>query len=158
MIKATITGVDVVISGLDQFGVDVREAAYYGVIDAIKKAFEACRDVISEGDHTLKDLAMMQHPYGHAHPMQIHDPDVLVHVQSGAYRDALRAVPPVGAGGTVIGGQVVNDSPYDRFIQEGTLNMRARPWMEWIVKEYGQDFADLVIAHITQAAKAMGAR
>lgn len=157
MIKADITGLDITISGLETVGVDVREAAYYAVVEALQKAFEACRDVISEGDHSLRDLALLGHPYGFTNPQEIHDPDVLVHVQSGEYRDALRATPPVGTGEAIIEGSISNDSRLDRWIQEGTTKMRGRPWMEWIVQHYGQDFADLIEARITSAIAAAAA-
>lgn len=150
-ISATIDGLDVVVSGLESVGVDAREAAYYAVVEALQKAFEACRSVVSEGDHSLRDLAELGHPYGFKHPQQIHDPDVEVHVQSGAYREALRAISPIGTGEAIIEGSIVNDSPLDRWIQEGTTKMRARPWMEWIVQHYGADLADLIEARITEA-------
>lgn len=157
MISASITGVDVTISGLEAVGVDAREAAYYAIVEVLQKAFQACRDVISEGDHSLRDLALMGNPYGFKHPQEIHDPDVLVHVQSGEYRDALRAISPVGFGGSIVEGKIVNDSPLDRWIQEGTSKMRARPWMEYIVQQFGQDYADLIAARITDAITAAAA-
>ena len=157
MISASITGVDLTISGLEAVGVDAREAAYYAIVEVLQKAFQACRDVISEGDHSLRDLALMGHPYGFKHPAEIHDPDVLVHVQSGAYRDALRAISPVGFGGSIIEGKIVNDSPLDRWIQEGTTKMRARPWMQYVVDTFGESYADLIVARITDAIKAAAA-
>ena len=154
MISGTIEGVDVTLSGLDAVGVAAREAAYYAIVEVLQKAFEACRDIISEGDHSLRALALMGNPYGFKHPQQIHDPDVEVHVQSGEYRDALRAISPVGFAGSIVEGKIVNDSPLDRWIQEGTSKMRARPWMQYIVDTYGDDYAALIEARITEAIKA----
>lgn len=151
VIKATIEGLDIAVSGLESVGVDAREAAYYGVVEALHKAFEACQHVLSESDHSLRDLALLGHPYSAAHPQEIHDPDILVHVQRGDYRAALRANPPIGQGEAIIEGSIVNDSPYDRWIQEGTTKMRERPWMEWIVENYGEDFAALIEARIFEA-------
>ena len=151
MIKGTIENLDVVISGLDGFGLDVREAAFYGILEAIDLAFVACQHVLSEGDHTLRELAQLGHPYGFAHPQEIHSPDILVHVQSGEYRDSLRKISPRGAGGEIFEGRIVSDSDKDRWIQEGTVHMRARPWMEWIVQNYGNDYADLIEARINAA-------
>lgn len=150
---STIEGVDVTISGLDAYGLEAREAAYYAIVEVLQKAFEACKDIISEGDHSLRELALMGHPYGFKHPAEIHDPDVIVHVQSGAYRDALKAIPPVGAAGAIIEGQIVNESPLDRWIQEGTSHMRARPWMQYIVDTYGDDFATLIQLRIEDALR-----
>ena len=157
MISATIEGVDIVVSGLDSVGVDAREAAYYGVIEALEKAFEACKTVLSADDHTLKALALLGHPYGFTNPAQIHDPDVIVHEQTGAYIAALRAVPPVGKATEIIEGTIVNDSPLDRWIQEGTSKMRERPWMQYIVDTFGADFADLIEARISAALEAAAA-
>lgn len=172
--KSTIEGVDAVISGLESVGVDVREAAYYAIVEALQKAFEACHALLSETDHSLRDLALMGHPYSAAHPQAIHDPDVIVHMQDGTvqkletsdnrftsgirtehmlthYRDSLRAVPPVGTGEAIIEGKIVNDSPLDRWIQEGTSKMRERPWMQYVVDTFGSDLADLIEARIVAA-------
>ena len=135
----------------------MREAAFYAVIEALKKAFEISKETIGLGDHSLRALAEMGHPYGFSHPAQIHDPDVLVHVQSGAYLDALKANSPTASGGTIIEGSITNDSPLDRWIQEGTSIMRARPWMQYIVDTYGDDFAALIEQRITNAIKGMAA-
>jgi hypothetical protein len=151
VIKATITGVDVTVSGLQSVGVDVREAAYYAVVEALEKAFQASKALISADDHTLRALALLGHPYGYRHPAQIHDPDIIIHAQRGEYLAALRANPPVGLATSIIEGSIVNDSPLDRWLQEGTTKMRARPWMEYIVKEYGDDFAALIEARILSA-------
>ncbi len=156
MIRATIEGLDMTIFGLEQFNVDVREAAFYAVLEALQKAFEACKTVIGADDHSLRELALMGHPYGFTHPQQIHDPDVVVHIQSGEYEQALRAVSPRGAFGEIIEAQVVNDSHLDRWIQEGTTQMRARPWMAWITEHYGPEYTDLIMARITAAIEEAG--
>lgn len=154
-----VQGLDVVLEGLDQFGVDVHEAAYYAVVEVLQKAYRACYDLLSEHDHTLADLMHLGGPYGFTHPAQIHDPDVEVHVQSGEYRAALRAVPPIGLSEAIMEGRIdLGDDPrvqqLDRWIQDGTLKMRARPWMEWIMQTYGEDFATLLEARLTEAIHA----
>lgn len=154
MLKGTIEGLDVVVQGLDDASLDVREAAFQGVLLAMNAAFKACETMLSASDHSLRQLAMMGHPYGFAHPQEIHDPDVLVHLQSGEYRRNLRRISPQGAFGDIVEGQIVNDSRLDRWIQEGTSKMRARPWMQWIVEHYGDDFADIIEARIAKALRA----
>ncbi len=141
---------------LEKFDVDVREAAYYAVLEAMQKAFETCKTVIGADDHSLRQLALMGHPYGYEHPQQIHDPDVVVHIQSGEYQKALRAISPRGSFGQIIEAQIVNDSQKDRWIQEGTTHMRARPWMAWITEHYGPDYTNLIMARITAAIEASG--
>lgn len=158
MIRATVEGLDVTLFGLEKFGTDVREAAFYAVLEVLEEAFTACKTVISADDHSLRELAMMGHPYGFTHPQQIHDPDVVVHIQSGDYAKALRKISPRGAFGYIIDGQIVNDSELDRWIQEGTTKMRARPWMEWITTHYGQAYADIIVARVTAAVRAAGGR
>lgn len=151
MINAKVEGLDVVLRGLDQVNVDVREAAFYAVVEVLQKAFQACYHLLSESDHTLRDLALMGHPYSARRGFQIHDPDVEVHVQSGAYRDALKADSPRASFGDIVEGRVYNGSELDSMIQNGTLNMRARPWVQWIVDHYGNDFADLLESRIKDA-------
>lgn len=155
---AEIRGLNVVIDGLESFGLEVREAAFYAVIEAMQKAFEACKTVISAQDHTLKELALMGHPYSAAHGFPIHDPDVVVHMQSGRYESALKATSPQGAQGSIIEGRIdMSGDPemqeLDEMIQGGTLRMREREWMKWIMDNYGQDYADLIEARITDAVR-----
>lgn len=156
MIRATIENLDIVVHGLESVGPDVREAAYRGVVEALQKAFQVCQATITLQDHSLRSLALLGHPYGFKHPSEIHSPDVLIHAQSGAYAAALKATPPVGYGYDIIEGSIGIDptsglQELDRWLQEGTSKMRARPWMEWIVENYGGAFADLIIARIDEA-------
>lgn len=149
-----VEGLDVIVSGLDEASLDVREAAFQGVLLAMNAAFKACVQMLSPEDHTLRELALMGHPYGFTHPQEIHDPDELVHLQSGKYRDALRKISPRGSFGEIVEGEInIDDSQaeLDRWIQEGSSKMRARPWMQWVVDQYGEDFADIIEARIQQS-------
>jgi hypothetical protein len=157
VITATIEGVDIAISGLEQVGVDAREAAYYAVIEALKVAFDASKTMLSADDHTLRALAELGHPYGFKHPAQIHDPDEIIHAQTGEYLRALRIIPPVGTSDAIIEGSIVNDSPLDRWLQEGTSKMRARPWMAKVVELFGDDIAELIEQRITAKIAAYAA-
>lgn len=154
MIKGTIEGLDIVISGLTETSLDVQQAAYQGVLLALNAAFKACETMLSPQDHTLKELALLGHPYSASQGFSIHDPDELVHIQTGAYRDALEKVSPSGAGDAIIEGQIkIDDSmaDLDRMIQEGTIHMRGREWMKYIVQHYGDDFANVIEASVTAA-------
>ena len=157
MIKGTIEGLDIVVGGLEDASLEIREAAFQGVLLALNMAFDACKTVISADDHSLRELALMGHPYGFTHPKLIHEPDVIVHIQSGDYLAHLQRTSPKGANGQIIEGEVFNDSPLDRWIQEGTSRMRARPWMQWIVDHYGEDFADAIEARINAAMRGRAA-
>lgn len=153
-ITGSIEGLDVVVTGLEEASLEVREAAFQGVLLAMNAAFKACAQMISADDHSLKQLAELGHPYGFSRPALLHDPDVIVHVQSGDYLRGLKRTSPKGAQGDIIDGEIFNDSPLDAMIQNGTLRMRGRPWMAWIVQHYGNDFADIIEARILQAIKA----
>lgn len=153
MIKASISGLDVVIGGLEDASLEIREAAFQGVLLALNMAFEACKATISATDHSLRELALMGHPYGFTHPQVIHEPDVIVHIQSGDYVAHLRRDTPKGAGGQIIEGQVYNDSHLDRIIQEGSSRMRARPWLQYVVDHFGPEMADVIEARINAAIK-----
>ncbi|MDB5042169.1 MAG: hypothetical protein JWN27_2895 [Candidatus Eremiobacteraeota bacterium] len=156
--KGTIENLDVVIQGLDNAPIEIREAAFQGILIALNAAFKACATMLSPTDHTLKELALMGHPYSASHGFSVHTPDQLVHQQSGAYAAALEKVSPQGSFGDIIEGRIqIGEAmaELDRFIQEGTTHMRERPWMEYIVKVYGQDFADVVEARIQQTIEKM---
>jgi hypothetical protein len=139
-----LSGIDMTIRGLDRAALSVREGAYQGVLEALNRAYVACYHLLSEQDHSLIALAKLGHPYGFTHPQVIEDPDVTIHVQSGEYRAALRKVSPAGRRGDIIGGKIVNDSPLDRWLQDGTTKMRGRPYMRWIVENFGDDMAELI--------------
>lgn len=153
-ITGSIENLDVVVTGLGDTSLEVREAAFQGVLLAMNAAFKACQTMISADDHSLKQLAELGHPYGFTRPALIHDPDVVVHIQSGDYLKALQRTSPSGSGGDIIGGEIFNDSPLDGIIQNGTLRMRGRPWMQWIVDHYGESFADIIEARVAQALRA----
>jgi hypothetical protein len=153
-ISGSIEGLDIVVSGLDDASLEVREATFQGVLLALNAAFRACDAMLSATDHSLRQLAEMGHPYGFTRPQLIHDPDVLVHMQSGDYRAALRRKSPSGSFGDIVEGEVWNDSPLDAIIQGGTSRMRARPWMKYVIDHFGEDFADIIEARIMKAIQA----
>jgi hypothetical protein len=128
-----------------------------GVIQGLAIAQAACRTMISADDHTQAELDAMGNPYGNRNPHVIHEPDEIVHTQSGAYLRGLRTIPPVGTFGAIIEGQVVNDDSKDRWIQEGTTNMRARPYMEKVVETYGEAIASVIESMIDAASVMEGA-
>jgi hypothetical protein len=157
-VKATIEGLDIVVKGLEQQTLEVREGAFQGVLLAMNAAFKACETLITADDHSLRELARMGHPYGFTNPQEIHDPDVVIHMQSGKYAKALHRDSPRGAFGEIIEGRIdMSGDPkmaqLDRWLQEGTTLMRERPWMQWIVDHYGEDFAKIIEASIRRAIR-----
>lgn len=154
MPSVEVTGVDITISGLENATNGVIKAAFLGVVQALVKADQDCHDMISATDHSLKALAAMGHPYGFKHPQQIHDPDEIIHIQSGAYEKALKVQKPSsGADRTIIEGKVgiMGDDEMetlDRRLQLGTPKMRARPWVQKVVDDHGDEYAEIIEAAI----------
>ena len=156
MMTITGNGFDATVKNFENASVKIKEGAFQGVLLALNAAFKACETMLSVEDHSLKSLAEMGHPYGFKNPQTLHDPDVLVHLQSGAYREALEKDSPRGKAGGIIEGSVhigQSMAKMDRWIQEGTTKMRARPWMEWIKENHGEEFVDIIIARIEQAIR-----
>lgn len=159
-LMSTVTGTEVVVSGLRNTSNAVMKAAFMGVINALAKAYEYSHDMISLSDHSLADLAKMGHPYGFKHPAIIHDPDEMVHRQTGEYLDALKvSKPSSGADREIVEGNVgiegnAEMEQLDRFIQLGTSKMRARPWSQYIVDNHGDELAEIVESAVADALAA----
>ena len=144
-------GIEAVVSGLGRTELAVREAALQGVIKALSRAYVACEILLSESDHSIIELAKLGHPYGFTHPQDIHPGMPEIHVQSGEYRAALRKISPRGHHGDIVQGRIVNDSPLDRWLQDGTTKMRGRPYMKWVVDKFGDEMAELIAASARSA-------
>jgi len=152
MISAKVQGLNVVLSGMKEFGVRAKAGAFTGVIEALKIADEASQKLISAQDHSLEELRIMGHPYSEADPNPPHD-DPVIHVQTGDYLNALTVTPPRGFAGSIIEGKVSIEGDekikkLDGWLQEGTLRMIARPWMEHVVKVFGEEMTAVIKARI----------
>lgn len=85
---STVKGTDVLAKNivkftngfLKQVNADMRASAF--VLD------KAIEKNISLTDHTLKDLADMDHPYSRRHTGNLHDPQYQVHTQTGRLLDS----------------------------------------------------------------------
>ncbi len=105
--------------------------------EKVRQYFErAVREVVASGvtelalrdtdltDHTLKDLAMLDHPYARRHPPNALHDDRLIHRQSGKLQEEFRD-------STVrVGDRILyvlrNAAFYWPFLREGTETMRPR--------------------------------
>jgi hypothetical protein len=154
VISAQVSGGELTVKFLDEATKRIKIAAFQGVIEATQLAMDKSREILSLNDHTLAELGLLDHPYSVRHPQVIHSPDESVHAQSGEYLSGLRAYPPVGVSSGVYEGRVTNEDEKDRWIQEGTLRMRARPWAKWITRMFG----DRMISIIRNAVTAVGGR
>jgi hypothetical protein len=149
-IEAEIRGVDITVTGLENATNGVMKAAFLGVLNAIVKAEKDSREMISASDHSLQQLAKMGHPYGFKHPAQIHDPDEIIHIQSGRYEKALKAQKPRSyADREIIEGRVgiMGDAAMetlDQRLQLGTSKMRARNWSQYVVDHHGEEYGQIV--------------
>lgn len=156
-----IEGVDIVVQGLSAMPNQVRAAAFRGVIASLQRGLELSRGMLNEADHSLHDLAVLGHPYSKEHPQQIHDPDEIVHAQTGEYIESLRVGKPrmYGDAEIVEGDVHVDDSmeELNQFIQTGTTKMRARPWMQYIIDEFGHELSEIVESAIVEALEEQGA-
>lgn len=122
----------------------------YAVGAMSEQAKAHCEDMISARDHTLADLAAMGHPYAKRQRTKRigqsivtlpaagnpHDPPETVHAQSGDLVDGLRLTPPKGNVNGV-SASVINTDPIDPYVQLGTYNMIARPYMQKVRELYG---------------------
>lgn len=144
-IEAEITGLDLTVRGLRDFPARAKAYAFSAVLDGLKIARDEAAKLISASDHSLKELAEMGHPYAAAHPAPPHS-DPIVHVQTGAYLAALTVTPPVGYDNDIVEGKVSIEGDedmkrLDRWIQEGTLKMVARPYFAKVIETAGPDIS-----------------
>jgi hypothetical protein len=129
---------NVTIMAVGKLGMTLRTAQEAAVNAAGNLLREACRESLSLTDHTLDDLAALDHPYARRHgSIRIHGGDLRggwirtgedqVHAQSGRLRAALRGGPVTRQGGP--GYEVWVDqavAPHWRDVVQGTLHMLPR--------------------------------
>jgi hypothetical protein len=153
-VTVKISGLEVGVE-LRNMGTRAKAAALVGVIRALQVGKAKTVALLSADDHSLAELAAMGHPYSKVHGFVIHVPDETVHTRGGELVDGVTAVPPKGTASSIIEGSIVNTAqPLDRWIQAGTIHMRARPYMDYVTKKYGDDMA----AEVTKAIDAALAR
>jgi hypothetical protein len=75
---------------LEKFKDNVISAARNGLRKAADKTQDRLRQNAGLTDHSLKALARMGHPYAKRNPQNIHDPNWLVHRQSGQLQDNIK--------------------------------------------------------------------
>ncbi|MCP4599190.1 MAG: hypothetical protein GY847_01410 [Proteobacteria bacterium] len=106
-------------------------------VEAVTKVlFKAVKDNATLTDHTLEDLAEMGHPYSTRAPQDIHDPNWLVHTQSGELASALYSTS--GHAGSIIWGEVginVDEAPHVLFVIYGTSKMVSRDFFAETINE-----------------------
>lgn len=150
MIRASLENVELTLTGIETFTTQTRGYAWQGVVEGLKIAYAASAKMIGYADeHTIARLAAMGHPYAKAHPNPPHDLPA-IHRQSnvGGYFNALVLIKPIGKGSDIVSGTVQIDPTntamvqLDVWLQDGTTMMIARPWMEDVVREFGEMMID----------------
>lgn len=157
MISGEVRGAEVVVNGI--VGLDKRTvlASYKGVMAALRIGNAASREIISLGDHTLEDLRKLGHPYATRDPRNPHDPPESVHRQRGDYLRALTVTEPHGRSTAIAEGKISIEGDMkqrDRWIQEGTRKMIARPWMRWVMRTQGEAMRAAIIQTILAEMRA----
>lgn len=128
-----VTGADVVAKNITKYGggfinqVNKTMAVVSGIMD------EEVTKNISLTDHSLKDLAKLDHPYSLRHPQQLHDPNYLVHTQGGGLLESKQS----GSGGASIDDGILkatafvrldtDQAQYAAYVVYGTSKMIPRP-------------------------------
>lgn len=131
----------------------------------VRQNFEkVVRDVVARGvmelalrntqltDHTLKDLAALDHPYARRHPKNsLHD-DRKLHRQSGTLQQEFRDS-TVRVGGRILY-TLRNAVFYWPFLRDGTETMRPRPMGSLLNKQFKQEVWPRVVARLREEFRA----
>ena len=159
MVGGQLRGVEVVLKGIASLDRRTSYLAYVGVMNALKIGEKASRDIISLGDHSLADLRRMGHPYATRDPRNPHDPPESVHAQKGNYLRALHVARPEGYSMAIVKGKITIEGDMkqrDRWIQEGTKKMIARPWMRWVIRTQGEAMRAAIVQTILAGMRGRG--
>lgn len=109
------------------------------------------RENISLEDHTLQELRDLGYPYSRTHGRSIHNPDYLVHKQSGSLEDAL-TVNKINQYLVRIG---IDDAkaPHIIHIMFGTSKMRPRNVIVESFREIQDKFVNIIEKQLDEALK-----
>lgn len=106
----------------------LRKKAVQAVTKATKVADKEFRKNVSHTDHTLADLRALGHPYGYTNPQQIHDPDWLIHKQSGGLlANSVQEPMVTETTDSVVGQFGFYPDALPMWLVFGTTKMRPRP-------------------------------
>ena len=87
--KYQVQGTDVVLKNMLAFGNKFADEVNRDFKNVEKMLRAAIAKNISMSDHSLEDLADLGHPYAKRAPQHLHDPDWMVHTQSGGMLSGL---------------------------------------------------------------------
>lgn len=153
--RSEVRGVEVTIDGLAGFETRVKARMFVAVAKGLEKARTAVLAEITAGDHSLAVLRAMGHPYAAARPNPPHS-DPVIHQQTGEYVRALRVHSPRASGGEIVEGCIAIDGDekmrqLDRWLQQGTMSMIARPWARYVTERSGKEIRAAMIAELRAA-------
>lgn len=78
-----VVGTEVLAKNIAAFGYKFLREVNSDMQDVMELLNDKVTDNMSHTDHSLDDLRRMGHPYAKRNPQHIHDPDFIVHTQSG---------------------------------------------------------------------------
>ena len=130
-------------------------AAKRGSAKALRAAAKLLEEKIQENvsleDHSLADLAALDHPYSSEHPKILHDPSYQVHVQDGDLRDAVKVV---GVNQYLFRvGVDETKAPHVVDVIFGTRDMVARDFLTSSFHEVEQEMLAIFAEEITKEIK-----
>jgi hypothetical protein len=101
------------------------------------------KDNISNTDYTLEDLAKMGHPYARRSPKSIHNPDYIVHCQSGEMLSGLGSgTKKASVKGTTLEAEayagISDNVEHAKYVIYGTSKMVPRDFLKGSLEEVGQ--------------------
>jgi hypothetical protein len=136
-----VRGAEQIVEFLQGMSREAKIAATFAVGAMAETAKRKCQKTIGLTDHSLADLAKLDHPYAKRHGPEgsgLHEPYEAVHVQDGDLYNGLNVEAPVA---TAQGAQsaVRNSDPKDPWIQYGTTKMIARPYMDYVRTTYADE-------------------
>lgn len=130
MATEIIIGTARLLKAFQEMGLRAQWLARENTERATERVFTRVRENASLADHSLKDLADLDHPYSKRRPRKIHDPAWKVHRQSGDLYDAIASAViahPMLYRGLV--GIDENSAPHARVVIFGTPKMVARDFL-----------------------------
>lgn len=150
-----VKGIDHLLANFALMEVIFQEEMDEATQKAIDTVYEKMLENISLTCHTLQDLKAMGHPYSKENPQAIHQPEWLVHLQSGRLIGAVKIIHDKNANGdqTVDIGIDEDEAPYAKYIIFGTSKMVARDFVTGTFEQCEATLEEFYVQAHTNAIK-----
>jgi hypothetical protein len=123
---------------LRAFKDSIIKAARKGLSNAATETERRLKDNVGLTDHTQEDLDNLGNPYGRRNPQQIHDPDWLVHSQTGQLKNSIKVAKENDNTYAIGADPNITDKDGKRYLEdviEGTRKLRARNFPHFTLQE-----------------------